>query len=393
MKLLLLSLSTLILTGCNFNKAEQRKAKKESFTINEEKVLTLLSRKHSTIPSSLTVFYLPDSAENSDVDIQNAGVSILEEKRQIAKTLVENSARINKHVTSAKEAAKFLYREDTQCINLLTAVQGQKICKEKEEEMQAGLRSLTNMISIMRNNILSAEDEIQSLDVESEMLKEKLGELDNEQLEEAESINLRLIEIEESIQKQNKTIETLKSNLIDSLLPKKLDVEGKIKQCESLPALYESLTPVHKNIPECIEKKTIAETNKAKAEELGKQIVMAVGPQNWYKTDPNQSELFFDGADSKVTLTFGQGDLITYSTEDRSIVDVSWEPNNRSFKFTILEKTIKENEVVFTGNTLKVSLEKGAYGDVQTYGGSIKKYENGFMIQEGKLSLEFSIIP
>jgi hypothetical protein len=386
--ILIAPLLTTVTTGC-MNKAKESKASKKTFKVNESMVQAMMAGPHADIASGLTVFFIPDTQE-SDLEITTATAAQLANRRKVAKTIVVNSDKISIHTTKAKTAGAYLQNPATQCVNLLTAYVGMDICKKGAAEMEAGFKQVAAGLEQVHFDYLGIKEEKAKLTEQKEQVNAQIQTIQNGEDQST------LPALEEELQKIIHAIEVglpAKEAVIaakETELNKALkDLNEKKAKCDSLPGLWASLSDYHQNLPKCGEKKQVVDTNIAAATALGKEMVMAVGPTNWYTTDATKTSIIIKkNKVETISLAFAAPGLPTqeYSIENGSISDITYDSTFRELKFVIEEK---DEHGFPNGNLIKVCLEKTAIDDVQKYTGSIKRKINGKIMMEGKMSIEF----
>jgi hypothetical protein len=386
-KWLLLAPLLTTMTGC-LNNAKESNAGK-SFKINDSIVRSLMDRAHQETANSLTVFFIPDSAELG-MDITTASSAMLTDRRRIAKIIVNNSDKISIHTTKAKRAGAYLQSPTTQCVNLLTAYVGMGMCRDGAEEMAAGFEQIAaaqEKIDFGRLGIKVKKDELtaQKERVMAQIQVVQTGEDQTSLPALEEALQQVTYGLEVVLPVKEAELATGQKNRDIALK----DLKDKKEKCDSLPALWASLGNYHINLAECGKQKAVVDTNANAAMALGKEMVMAVGPQNWYATDATKTKLVINkNKIEKLSVAFaapGQ-EIQEYSIENGSITKETYGPRLRELKFTIEEKD--ENGFP-NGNLIPVCLEKTAIDDVQKYTGHIKRIVNGKVVIEGKMSIEF----
>lgn len=387
-KWLLLAPLLTTMTGC-LNNAKESKAAKKPFTVNETMVQVLMAGAHKETASGLTVFFIPNTAELG-MDITTASSTVLDERRKVAKIIVENSDKIGTHTTTAKRAGAYLQSPATQCVNLLTAYVGMGMCKDGADEMEAGFAQIAagfEQITLGHQAIKTKKNELntQKDQVMSQIQVVQTGEDQSTLPALEEQLKQITYGLEVALPAEEEKLAAGQIKLEAALK----DLTGKKEKCDSLPALWESLADFHKNLPTCGEKKAIVDSNIEAATALGKEMVMAVGPQNWYTTDETKTKLVIEkNKVETLSVAFAPpGQKVQeYSIDNGSINKITYGPRLRELKFTIEEKD--ENGFA-NGNLITVCLEKTAIDDVQKYTGHIKRFINGDMVIEGKMSIEF----
>ena len=393
-----------LLSSC-LNKADQVEATHKSIELREDQVILMMSANHKTEASGVTAFWMPNSQGRPGVKIEDLPAEEQEAIKAVARVIVVNGNQIARLTTEAKRAGAFLQNPATKCVDLLTAYVGMQRCEAGKPAMEAGYAQIaanqaqldagyTQLESTRAQTLeqaLGAEQLMDQIETQIEVLSAD-PQTNAAQIEE---LTLQLTTIKEGYKQLREALDVTipaaqadLDNKQEQLNLALADLDGKKHQCEVLlPTLWAQNADFHHNLPRCAASKKTVDENVAAAEALGQEIAMTVGLENWLSGDAAKTSLVIKDNTVDMAVAFGHGaDIIAYSTTDGSIVDASYNENDRELKFTIIEKDKDGNP---TGAEIEVKLEKTAIDNVQKYTGHMKRFEGSHIVKQGKMSLTF----